>query len=202
VANAEGTTGGLKGGYAAGRSWAQQADDHFRALGMPADRPIYLSVDFDAGSADWPALEAAMDGAGSVLGRGRVGVYGGYDVIAHFVSMKDRLATWYWQTYAWSGGRWHPAAHIQQYRNGVTLAGADCDLNRAMVADYGQWGVEADMTPSQGYVQHVMNYRLTDEQINRLAVQTAAGVTTAIDVPTPQENAAAVLDAEAARLAE
>jgi hypothetical protein len=142
VANAEGTTDGLKGGYSAGKAWAADAEQHFRALGMPADRPIYLSVDFDANSTHWPALDAAMAGAASVLGPGRVGVYGGYKVIAHFASMKDKLATWYWQTYAWSGGLWHPAAHIQQYRNGVTIGGADCDLNRAMKADYGQWGVD------------------------------------------------------------
>jgi hypothetical protein len=148
VANAEGAPDGLQGGYSAGRSWAADAEAHFRALGMPADRPIYLSVDFDAASADWPALDAAMTGAASVLGRGRVGVYGGYNVINHFASMKDRLATWYWQTYAWStisgSVLWHPAAHIQQYRNGVTIGGADCDLNRAMVADYGQWTGEGD----------------------------------------------------------
>jgi hypothetical protein len=149
VANAEGAADGLKGGYAAGRSWAADADQYFRALGMPADRPIYLSVDFDASSSHWPALDAAMDGAASVLGRDRVGVYGGYRVIAHFASMKDRLATWYWQTYAWSAGRWHPAAHIQQYRNGVTIGGADCDLNRAMVSDYGQWTTGDDMTPAE-----------------------------------------------------
>lgn len=139
VANAEGTADGLKGGYDVGRAWAQQADAYFRRLGMPPDRPIYLSVDFDAGPVHWPALDAAMNGAASVIGRERVGVYGGYKVIAHYASMKERLATWYWQTYAWSAGQWHQAAHIQQYRNGVTIDGADCDLNRALVADYGQW---------------------------------------------------------------
>jgi Rv2525c-like, glycoside hydrolase-like domain len=149
VANAEGTADGLLGGYATGRSWAADAQRYFRALGMPADRPIYLSVDFDANSTHWPALDAAMAGAASVLGGERVGVYGGYRVIEHFASAKDRVATWYWQTYAWStisgSVRWHPAAHVQQYLNGVTIDGADCDLNRAMVTDYGQWTTGDDM---------------------------------------------------------
>lgn len=39
---------------------------------------------------------------------------------------------------------------MQQYRNGVRIDGADCDLNRALPADFGQWtvgGVENDMIP-------------------------------------------------------
>jgi len=137
VANAEGAVDGLKGGRSAGIAWATSALAYFTALGLPDDRPIYLSVDWQPSSADWPALDAAMDGAASVLGRARVGVYGGYATIAHFAA--NGKARWLWQTYAWSGGRWHPGAHIQQYRNGVAIGGADCDLNRAMVDDYGQW---------------------------------------------------------------
>lgn len=140
VANAEGTADGLKGGYDTGRSWAASADAYFRRLGMPAGRPIYLSADWDAHTAsDLAAIDAAMDGAASVLGRARVGVYGGYDVIKHLAG--NGKAKWFWQTYAWSESYWYPAAHIQQYRNGVTIGGADCDLNRAMVADYGQWPI-------------------------------------------------------------
>ncbi len=140
VANAEGTADGLKGGYAAGVSWARDADAHFRTLGMPPGRPIYLSADWDAAASWMDEIDAAMDGAASVLGRARVGVYGGYDVIAHLAA--NGKARWFWQTYAWSEGRWHPGCHIQQYRNGVTLGGGTVDLNRAMKADYGQWGAD------------------------------------------------------------
>lgn len=139
VANAEGAAGGFSG-FAAGRAWAQQAKDHFGALGMPAGRPIYFSVDWNAGASDWAGIDAACKGAASVIGADQVGVYGGYNTIAHCVSA--RTARWFWQTYAWSGGKWHPAAHIQQYRNGMTVGGAQCDLNRAMTKDYGQWGVD------------------------------------------------------------
>lgn len=149
VANAEGTAGGFKG-TAAGKSWAQSAAAYFGALGIPAGRPIYFSVDWDAGSDDWAAIDAALRGAASVIGAGAVGVYGSYDTVAHCSAAGT--ATWFWQTYAWSGGRWHPAAQLQQYRNAVTVAGADCDLTRAMVADYGQWGYraeEADVTEAE-----------------------------------------------------
>ena len=144
VANAEGTAGGYVNA-AAGRSWAQQAEEHFRALGMPADRPIYFSVDFDAGPGDWAGVDAALRASAQVLGAARVGVYGSYDTIAH--CRAAGTAAWFWQTYAWSGGRQHPGAHLYQYRNGVTLGGGDCDLNRALTVDYGQWGYQEDIVP-------------------------------------------------------
>lgn len=154
VANAEGTADGLKGGYDVGVAWAKSADTYFARLGLPKDRPIYLSVDFDAGASHWSAIDAAMDGAASVLGRDRVGVYGGYRVIAHLAG--NGKAKWFWQCYAWSGGQWHPKAHIQQYRNGVPMGGADCDLNRAMVTDYGQWTGET-MTLSDAQAKILQN---------------------------------------------
>lgn len=138
VANAEGASDGLLGGRAAGVAWAQSADQHFRALGMPADRPIYLSVDFDAGAAHWSRIDAALRGAAEVLGAARVGVYGGYATVAHCAAAGT--ARWLWQTYGWSSGRWHPGAHIRQYRNHVPLAGGTVDLCQAMTSDYGQWG--------------------------------------------------------------
>lgn len=137
VANAEGASNGFRG-FAAGQSWARSAHAHFSALGMPINRPIYFSVDWDAGPASWGDIDAALSGADSVIGVEQVGVYGGYDVIAHCASV--RTARWFWQTYAWSGGRLHPAAHLYQYRNGVTIAGADVDLTRALRTDFGQWG--------------------------------------------------------------
>ncbi|HEX5996289.1 MAG TPA: DUF1906 domain-containing protein [Jiangellales bacterium] len=143
VANAEGAADGLLLGWDAGVSWARSADAHFRALGMPADRPIYLSVDFDCGpDKQWAAVANALRGAASVIGAGRVGVYGSYDVMQW--ARRDNVARWYWQTYAWSGGRWASHNHLEQYRNGVSLAGGTVDLNRSKIADFGQWGQEED----------------------------------------------------------
>jgi hypothetical protein len=144
VANAEGSASGLLGGYSVGVSWAKSALSWFRSCGMPDGRPVYLSVDFDVTSAQWPVVADALRGAGSVLGPQWVGVYGGRRAIEW--AARDGVAKWYWQTYAWSGGYWVPGVHIQQYRNGVQLAGADCDLNRGMVADYGQWTPVGAMT--------------------------------------------------------
>lgn len=142
VANAEGAAGDFRSA-AVGKSWAQSAAAHFGALGMPAGRPIYFSVDWDAGAADWAGIDAALRAAGSVIGAAQVGVYGSYATVAHCVAVGT--AHWFWQTYAWSGSRLHPAANLYQYRNGVTVAGGDCDLTRALTADYGQWGYSNEL---------------------------------------------------------
>jgi hypothetical protein len=142
VANAEGAADGLLGGWNAGVSWARDAEQHFAACGMPAGRPIYLSVDFDVASGQWSAVREALRGAASVIGASRVGVYGGRRAIEW--ARRDHVAAWFWQTYAWSSGVWVPGNHIEQYRNGVALAGATLDLDRALAADFGQWTIGDD----------------------------------------------------------
>ncbi len=156
VANVEGAANGLLGGYSTGRFWASLADKAFRALGMPANKPIYLSVDFPMADAQWPAVRAALQGAADVLGRERVGVYGSYTTIGHAVG--SGAARWFWQTYAWSAGQWHPAANIRQYRNHVVLAGGTVDLCRSMTVDFGQWiPGGADMPITATDVQAILN---------------------------------------------
>ncbi|GAA0286868.1 hypothetical protein GCM10009527_097970 [Actinomadura nitritigenes] len=124
-------------GHDAGREDARDADAQARACGMPSDRPIYFAVDFDASPSQQAAINAYLDGAASVIGRGRVGIYGGYWPVKR--ALDAGKARWAWQTYAWSGSRWDPRAQLQQYDNGERIAGVDLDLDRAMVADYGQW---------------------------------------------------------------
>ena len=151
VMNVEGTEGGFNS-YAAGQDWARKGLAWLSDIRLTGNRPIYFSV--DVGSPNWSQVKAACQGAASVIGLDRVGIYGGYNTIA-FVH-DNNLAKWFWQTYAWStfNGklRWHPAAHIQQYRNGVKIDGADCDLDRAMQADYGQWYYEGDSMDEQSII--------------------------------------------------
>jgi hypothetical protein len=139
VANWEWSAGDAKLGKAMGAEYARQARTMATACGMPPNRPIFFSVDFDMALTDIPAVRAYFAGIRSVLGAAGAGIYGGYRAVALAVS--EGWCDWYWQTYAWSAGRWHSRAHIQQYRNGVTLAGVDLDLDRAMVPDYGQWQI-------------------------------------------------------------
>lgn len=150
VANAEGSANGLLGGWKTGFAWAARAADQAHDCGMPDDRPIYLSIDFDVTSSQWEwyvrdALRGAADALGGVH---RVGVYGSVRAVEW--ARRDGVAAWFWQTYAWSAGRWASGNHIEQYRNGVDLAGGKVDLDRALSIDYGQWrgkpmGIENDV---------------------------------------------------------
>jgi Domain of unknown function (DUF1906) len=124
-------------GYAEGQSQAQEADAMSYTWGLPADRPIYFAVDFDMQVAQRPAVKDFLDGCAAVIGRNRVGVYGGIRTTEW--ASQNRYASWFYQTYAWSDGEWGPAAHIQQYRNDQILGGAQVDLDRSYVTDYGQW---------------------------------------------------------------
>jgi glycoside hydrolase-like protein len=126
-------------GHAGGVADAKDAEAQARSCGMPDDRPVYFAVDWDASSGQQAAINAYLDGAASVLGKGRVGIYGGYGPVKR--ALDGRHATWAWQTYAWSGGRWDGRAQLQQYSNGHTIGGVGCDYDRAEKSDYGQWRV-------------------------------------------------------------
>ncbi|MGI5233787.1 DUF1906 domain-containing protein [Actinoallomurus sp. CA-142502] len=126
-------------GKAAGTTDARDALSQAQVCGMPDGRPIYFAVDWDATVSQQSAINAYLDGAASVLGRDRVGIYGGYGPVSRALAVGK--ARWAWQTYAWSGGRWAAGVHLQQYSNGHTLGGVGCDYNRAMTSDYGQWRV-------------------------------------------------------------
>ena len=126
------------------------------SCGMPADRPIFFALDTEPATlstADWNRVVAFCDGAAAVLGRHRVGVYGGLDAIERLV---PDTAPWGWQTRAWSvrNGRvvWSSKAHIQQYDlgpSGLGFAafGGTVDLDRSTRSDFGQWP-EEDLLPA------------------------------------------------------
>jgi hypothetical protein len=121
-------------GYAAGRLDAQDAVKKVAALGLPNDGVIYFAVDFDT---DGSNVAAYFLGVNSVIGVKRTGAYGGLHAVT-FLHTKN-LATYLWQTYAWSGGVWFPGSHIQQYKNGVVVAGVSMDLDRATKPYFGQY---------------------------------------------------------------
>lgn len=129
-------------GRAAGVADAKTARAQAENCGMPAGRPIYFAVDWDASISQQAAIHAYLDGAASVIGRGRVGLYAGYYVIKR--AFDAHKITWGWQTYAWSGGHWDGRAQLQQYKNDQKINGVGLDYDRATTGDYGQWmpGVE------------------------------------------------------------
>jgi hypothetical protein len=138
VANWENDSTAALNGYSQGVSDARAAESQASADGMPAGRPIYFSIDFDASEGEQGAINSYFDGVASVIGRDRTGAYGGYYPIQRlFDAGKIQYA---WQTYAWSGGQWDPRAQVRQVENGVTIAGGSCDIDQAVAADFGQWG--------------------------------------------------------------
>ena len=126
-------------GYAGGAADAADAQAQAQACGMPAGRPVYFAVDWDATSGQQAAINAYLDGAASELGRANVGIYGGYGPVKR--ALDGGHAAWAWQTYAWSGGRWDSRAQLQQYSNDHTFDGVGCDYDRATAGDFGQWRV-------------------------------------------------------------
>jgi hypothetical protein len=143
-------------GRAAGITDAQAALKTAAACGMPAGRPLYFAVDYDA---DPTKVVPYFQGVASVIGLARVGVYGGYDVVRYLLD--HGLAQWAWQTRAWSAGRWDPRAHIRQGAT-QTIGGVSCDLNTATTTDYGQWtprtpDLEDDMPLTTAEKQEIAN---------------------------------------------
>lgn len=132
----EGAEGDMLTGYATGRAHAQSAEAGRLALGAPA-LPLYFAADKDMTSANLPAINAYLQGAASVIGVGRVGTYGEYDVMRW--TRDAGTARWSFQTYGWSSGKWYAGNHVEQYRNGQSLAGGTVDLCRAKTDQYGQW---------------------------------------------------------------
>lgn len=150
----ESGSGRVLGGHAAGVLDAEHANAVVKALGM-AGLPVYFACDFDIQHAQLPVLGAYLDGAASVIGQARTGVYGGITAVRY--ALDHGHAHWAWQTYAWSGTptSWDPRAHVRQFRNGVHVAGATVDMNEAMRGDFGQWPrPHADQGPFRHVVPH------------------------------------------------
>lgn len=141
VSNWEYRTDDQLRGREGGKTDAREADRLHKAVGGPAGSVIYFSTDFDASTTQLATCYEYLRGCADVLGWDRVGVYGGYRTVAY---MAGKGVRWLWQTYAWSGGKWHPNAQLQQYKNGVKVAGSDVDLNRATTTNYGQWAASEE----------------------------------------------------------
>lgn len=130
----------MLGGRTAGVIDGQKAAAALASLGAPAGVVVYACADWDVQPAQLPSVDSYLAGFASVVGQPCTGLYGGLRVIEHVQG--TRTASHFWQCYAWSGVRttvWAPNTHLQQYRNGETIAGHSVDLDRSMQADWGQW---------------------------------------------------------------
>lgn len=134
----EGSESWMLGGFDAGVAAARNAVKNIAAAGMPVDTPVYFAHDIDPQPQHFEAIRFCVEGAASVIGWKRMGVYGGWLIIDHLAPIYDEMK-FYCQTLAWMYGRgWHPAACLHQYGFNVYINGTNCDLVRATQANYGQ----------------------------------------------------------------
>jgi hypothetical protein len=131
-------------GYDVGVADARAALAAADACGL-SGWPIYMAIDFDIpdyapGSSDPRAKLGPcgdyLAGAMSVLGRGKMGLYGGFYAVSR--ALDAGLATYAWQTAAWSGGQVDPRIHLFQRVGYVTVDGVQCDVNEARRGNFGQ----------------------------------------------------------------
>ena len=141
------TTGvAARGGAAAGTAIGVQAATAAMALGAPRGTAVYVAeTDFGVLPEDVPAVQSFYAAAHAQLRLAgfRSGAYGGLRVAAALPGIVDCI----WQTYAWSTGNWFSGSTLEQYQNGVVIAGVTCDRDRALVDDFGQWRRDAPPQP-------------------------------------------------------
>lgn len=135
----KGDTADWLGGYPAGLDHGRRGVAIHRAAGGPDTAPIYVSIDDDPTFTQFvtqiaPYLLAWR----SVIGAGRVGVYGNASTIQWASSFG--MARWFWQ-HDWGTpkGYLHPAAHLHQIPGQRRVGGVTVDVNTVLKPDYGQW---------------------------------------------------------------
>lgn len=123
-------------GFAAGVADAHTSAAQLASLGMTGTA-VYFGVDFDATASQYSVIGSYLDGAATVLGKDRTGLYAGFGPIDALVGVRCKYG---WQTYGWSARRVSAKAHVYQYLNGQTLNGGSVDLCRTLQDDFGAFG--------------------------------------------------------------
>ncbi|MCQ2009274.1 DUF1906 domain-containing protein [Sporolactobacillus sp. STSJ-5] len=122
--------------YAKGVSEAKEAETWAHSINQPNGTAIYFSVDFDAKGSALAAVKQFFKGVDETLKDYKVGVYGSYGVIEAL--SETTYTDYYFQTYAWSGGKVSKYADLYQYKNGQTIADVTVDYNE-IKGNAGEW---------------------------------------------------------------
>ena len=122
-------------GFKAGQTDARISRQWVHDVGLPSNMPIYFAVDFEARGAQLTAVNNYLRGAASVLGKDKVGVYGGHTTVAN--ALNNGVVKYAWQTYSWSYKKWDPRAQIRQYSNSHRMNGIGIDLDKTIHSDNG-----------------------------------------------------------------
>jgi hypothetical protein len=165
-------------GWNGGVTDAAESDKRCKSLGITGI-PVYFACDWDAEETQQGAINSYLDGAASVIGRPRTGMYGGYWPLKR--AFDAGKMTYGWQTYAWSGGNWDSRAQLRQVQNGVTVCGQECDWNESHANDFGQWPRPGAKPPAPQPVPPAPNW--TEQLVNNLpTLAQGAGI------PNPTED--------------
>lgn len=133
----ENQAGDALNGFGAGQASARAILADANHIGFPPSRPLYFACDRDiVTEQQFTAVMSYLDGAASVIGAQRVGVYGEHDVVKR--ALEGGHARYGWQTVAWSGGKHYAGAHLYQLAGYVYPGGVQCDASNVLQADWGQ----------------------------------------------------------------
>ena len=173
VANFESTAGrALVAGAAGGTADGTDARVAMSGLGFPVGRTVYVSIDVGTTAGQYPSIATYFRAfQAALVGKYRIGFYGGSTLWSWLVAHGfDGMPLWQAAALSWSGGRWEPRAAIQQYHNGVVLAGGTVDRDRSLVADYGQW--DAPQLPDTSTEVAMPNYSVGGVRTGSVATGT------------------------------
>lgn len=133
---AENTTRDAAGGFPAGVAMARTAFADAKTIGYPDSLPIFFCVDGWLPTLGFTAAQAMafFTGAASVIGAGRVGVYGFRDTIKAAKAQGIGVYRWLAGSPPTDAEVASGLTHFYQYNGGFELVGGiQCDLNWAYV---------------------------------------------------------------------
>lgn len=140
-------TGEWKQGFARGIQHGTWARDALTALGAPNNVVVFFAIDTDTYPSDYDEIFAYLEGAASVLGFDRTGVYGEADVID--VCVYGGYAKQGVQCQAWSGNRVSELADYYQHARYVYIKGVAMDVQTSRTLA-GTWGAkEKELTEDE-----------------------------------------------------
>lgn len=140
----------MENGESQGVTDADAAVTEAEAAGAPSNFFCYFAADFDPDTQTLlNDIDQYLQGADSVLGVSRVGIYGGYAAVQS--ALAGGYASKGWQTEAWSSGEEYSGVTLFQNNNATSFI-SGCDADVGIGSNWGQWtpaGLSASATGFQ-----------------------------------------------------
>lgn len=152
----------VKRGYAGGVADAKAAQAYLNEIDCP-DHPVFFAVDYNMEISEWNSYGVEyFKGAGSVLGKQRVGIYG-HSRVCHWAGPEDNVVAtvepgrWLcWVTKGWSGGATGSKYAVlyqrvvdTQRNPGPKVGGVTVDVNDVYHPEWGWRPLDGYQKPRQ-----------------------------------------------------